>query len=62
MNNDINDKILKNVAQVIEFCKQKLASFKKPESIVVIDKLPRNSLGKPLKNILRDKYSYPIKN
>jgi acyl-CoA synthetase (AMP-forming)/AMP-acid ligase II len=51
-----------NEGSIIEFCKQKLASFKKPESIVVIDKLPRNSLGKPLKNILRDKYSYPIKN
>ena len=46
--------------EIIEFCRSKISSFKKPESIIVTDQLPRNSLGKVLKNILRDKYSHPI--
>ena len=49
-----------NELDIIEFCRTKLASFKKPESVVVVEELPRNSLGKVLKNTLRDKYSYPI--
>ena len=49
-----------NELDIIEFCRTKLASFKKPESVVVVGELPRNSLGKVLKNTLRDKYSYPI--
>ncbi|MFL2755708.1 MAG: class I adenylate-forming enzyme family protein [Dehalococcoidia bacterium] len=46
--------------EIIEYCRTKLSSFKKPESVVVVDKLPRNLLGKVLKNDLRDVYSYPI--
>jgi acyl-CoA synthetase (AMP-forming)/AMP-acid ligase II len=45
---------------IIEFCRQRLASFKKPESIVFCDELPRNPLGKVLKRILREQYSQPI--
>ncbi|HBJ31555.1 MAG TPA: hypothetical protein DDY93_09365, partial [Dehalococcoidia bacterium] len=36
-------------ADVIEFCRQRLASYKKPESVVVTSELPRNPLGKVLK-------------
>ena len=50
----INDK------EIIEYCHEHLSSFKKPESIIVTDQLPRNSLGKVLKNVLRDEYSHPI--
>ncbi len=45
---------------VIEFCRQRMASFKKPESIVVLSELPRNPLGKVLKRVLRDEHSYPV--
>ncbi len=38
----------------------KLASFKTPESIIFVDCLPHNHLGKILKRELRQKYSYPI--
>lgn len=47
-------------SDVIEYCRSRLASFKKPESIVVVDELPRNPLGKVLKRILRERYSQPI--
>jgi len=46
--------------QLIEYCHHLLASFKKPESIVFVNELPRNALGKVLKRVLREKYSNPI--
>ena len=46
--------------EVIEYCRQRLASFKKPESVVVVDELPRNPMGKVLKRILREEHSDPV--
>jgi long-chain acyl-CoA synthetase len=39
---------------VIEYCKQHLASFKKPKSVEFRKVLPRSSLGKILKSEIRD--------
>ncbi len=47
-------------AELIEFCRQRLASFKKPESVVFIDELPRNALGKVLKRVLLETHATPI--
>jgi acyl-CoA synthetase (AMP-forming)/AMP-acid ligase II len=41
---------------VIKFCRERLASYKKPTSVVVVDELPRNASGKILKTVLRDEY------
>jgi acyl-CoA synthetase (AMP-forming)/AMP-acid ligase II len=43
-------------AELIDHCRQKLASFKLPRSVVFIDELPRNALGKVLKRELRQQY------
>ena len=45
---------------ISEYCRQRLASFKKPESVVFCDELPRNQMGKVLKRILKEEYSYPV--
>jgi acyl-CoA synthetase (AMP-forming)/AMP-acid ligase II len=37
---------------VIEHCRQKLANFKIPRSVVIIDEFPRNAAGKILKREL----------
>jgi acyl-CoA synthetase (AMP-forming)/AMP-acid ligase II len=42
--------------ELVEFCKQRLASFKKPERIVFLDELPRNPLGKVLKKDLKQQF------
>lgn len=42
--------------EILEFCRQKLASYKRPRSVVFTDELPRNPIGKILKRILRKKY------
>jgi acyl-CoA synthetase (AMP-forming)/AMP-acid ligase II len=48
-------------AEIIEWCRGRLASFKKPESVVFMDEIPRNPMGKILKKDLRAKYNQPIK-
>ncbi|MDE2686732.1 MAG: long-chain-fatty-acid--CoA ligase [Chloroflexota bacterium] len=45
---------------ISEYCRQRLASFKKPESVVFCEELPRNQMGKVLKRILKEEYSYPV--
>jgi O-succinylbenzoate-CoA ligase len=40
-------------AEIIEWCRDRLASYKKPTAVVVIDQLPRNASGKVLKTVLR---------
>jgi acyl-coenzyme A synthetase/AMP-(fatty) acid ligase len=36
-----------------EFCRSRLASFKRPEQIAFLDALPKNQLGKILRKDLR---------
>ena len=43
-------------AQIIAALKQKLANFKVPKRVYVVDELPRNAMGKVQKNVLRDRY------
>jgi acyl-CoA synthetase (AMP-forming)/AMP-acid ligase II len=43
--------------EVSEFCRQRLASFKKPEVIHFVDALPKNQMGKVLKKDLRAQLS-----
>lgn len=41
---------------IMEYCRQNLASFKRPRMVEFTDELPRNPMGKVLKRVLRDKY------
>jgi len=43
-------------AELLEYCKQNLASFKKPQSVDFVDSLPRSTAGKVLKYEIRDHY------
>lgn len=42
--------------EIVEYCREKLASYKRPRHVVFVDSLPRNPMGKVLKRILREKY------
>ena len=42
--------------EVINFCKDRIASYKKPQSVDFIDEVPRNASGKVLKKVLREPY------
>ena len=42
--------------EISEYCRNRLASFKKPETVVFVESLPRNSIGKVLKTVLREEY------
>lgn len=43
-------------AAIMDSIKPKIARFKQPKRIVVLDELPRNTMGKVQKNILRETY------
>ena len=47
-------------AALMEYCRQKLAGFKRPRSVVFINSLPRNVMGKVLKRELREQYGLPL--
>lgn len=42
--------------EIMEHCRQNLASFKRPRSVIFVKELPRSSVGKVLKRVLRDDY------
>ena len=43
--------------EIIEFCRERLASYKKPSIVEFVEELPKNALGKVLKNVLRGETS-----
>jgi len=44
-----------NPEEVIEYCKQRLASYKKPKTVEFVETLPRNPSGKVLKTVLKQR-------
>jgi acyl-CoA synthetase (AMP-forming)/AMP-acid ligase II len=42
--------------EIIEYCHARLASFKKPEIVHIVDELPKNQMGKVLKKDLRKQF------
>jgi acyl-CoA synthetase (AMP-forming)/AMP-acid ligase II len=45
--------------EIIEYCRSRLSGFKRPRSVVFIDSLPRNPMGKVLRKKLREEYGKP---
>ena len=42
--------------EIVEFCKGRIAGFKRPREVKIIDELPKNPFGKTLKRELREPY------
>ena len=45
---------------LIAHCHDRLASFKRPESVVFVTEIPKNPMGKVLKRVLRSRHNSPI--
>ena len=45
--------------EIMEHCRANLASFKRPRTVVFVDDLPRNPMGKLIKREIREKYGKP---
>jgi malonyl-CoA/methylmalonyl-CoA synthetase len=43
-------------ADILEALRRRLANFKVPKRVHVVEELPRNAMGKVQKNVLRDRY------
>ena len=46
-------------AEVLEFCRGKLAGFKQPQGVEFVAEIPRNPSGKILKRLLREQFPGP---
>ncbi|HEX5629171.1 MAG TPA: AMP-binding protein [Usitatibacteraceae bacterium] len=46
-------------AEVIAWLRSRLANFKVPKRVFLVQELPRNTMGKVQKNVLRDRYAAP---
>jgi len=42
--------------ELMEYCRARLASYKRPRAVVFCEELPRNPMGKVLKRVLREQY------
>jgi len=42
--------------EIMEYCRERLAGFKRPRSVVFVDELPKTSTGKVLRKTLREQY------
>jgi acyl-CoA synthetase (AMP-forming)/AMP-acid ligase II len=47
------------VAEVMEFCRGRLAGYKRPQVVEFVDTIPRNPSGKILKRVLREEFPGP---
>ena len=47
-------------SDLIDFCRARLSGYKRPRSVVFVDALPRNVMGKVMKRDLRDDFGYPV--
>ena len=45
-----------NEGEVTDYAKDRLAGYKAPKRVVFVDELPRNTMGKVQKNLLREEY------
>jgi acyl-CoA synthetase (AMP-forming)/AMP-acid ligase II len=45
--------------EIIEHCRTRLAGFKRPRSVVFIDAIPKNPVGKVLRKAVREQYGQP---
>jgi acyl-CoA synthetase (AMP-forming)/AMP-acid ligase II len=48
-----------DVDEVRAFCRARLAGYKCPREVLVVDELPRNTVGKILKRVLRERVTAP---
>ncbi|MEQ8859426.1 MAG: long-chain-fatty-acid--CoA ligase [Pseudomonadales bacterium] len=45
--------------EVMQFCRGKLAGYKRPQAVEFVDEIPRNPSGKILKRVLREQFPGP---
>jgi len=45
------------IEEILSYCKEHLAGYKCPKQVILVDQLPRNTMGKLQKDVLQKKYS-----
>jgi malonyl-CoA/methylmalonyl-CoA synthetase len=52
-----SEDVIPDLAQIELEIKKSYARFKHPKKFIIVDELPRNSMGKVQKNVLRNNYN-----
>ena len=55
----LKEETVADAQDIMEFCRTRLAGFKRPRSVVFVESLPRNAAGKIIKKELRERYGRP---
>ncbi len=50
-----------SATSIVEALKGRIANYKVPKRVFVVDALPRNAMGKVQKNILRERYKESLR-
>ena len=45
--------------EIIDWCRDKMTGFKRPKSVVFVDSLPLNPVGKVLRGVVKQEYGNP---
>ena len=53
----LKDRAACSEAEVVAFCREKMANYKVPESFEFVEELPKSATGKILKRVLRDRHT-----
>ncbi len=46
--------------EIVAFCRERLSAFKLPQRVVFADELPRNAMGKVVRNAARGLFAEPV--
>ena len=44
---------------LLDFCRSRLAGYKRPKAVRFLDEIPRNPAGKPLRRVLKERFADP---
>jgi long-chain acyl-CoA synthetase len=50
----VKDQADLTAAQVIQYCKEQMTSYKRPRKVIFVDEMPKSNVGKILRRHLRE--------
>ena len=48
---------MSDTGRILRFCRERMAGYKAPKLVEIVDQLPKNASGKILKRELRDRFA-----
>jgi len=55
----VSNGLAPSAADLAEWCRERLAGYKVPKTFEVVERLPKNAVGKVMKGVLRPSLAFP---